>query len=41
MLHTEFHGLDNEVLVRALRTLESSKKAELIIFDDNEGVKFF
>ncbi|XP_058790900.1 vacuolar protein-sorting-associated protein 25 [Phymastichus coffea] len=37
----EFYGLDNEVLVRALRTLEASKKAELIMFDDNEGVKFF
>ena len=37
----EFHGLDNEVLIRALRTLESSKKAEVIKFDENEGVKFF
>nr|QBH73035.1 hypothetical protein [Aphelinus abdominalis] len=37
----EFYGLDNELLVRALRTLEASKRAELIMFDDNEGVKFF
>ncbi|XP_015599053.1 vacuolar protein-sorting-associated protein 25 isoform X2 [Cephus cinctus] len=37
----EFHGLDPEVLVRALRTLESSNRAELIMFDDNQGVKFF
>ncbi|XP_031780651.1 vacuolar protein-sorting-associated protein 25 [Nasonia vitripennis] len=37
----EFHGLDNELLVRALKTLEAAKRAELIIFDDNEGVKFF
>ncbi|KAF4523462.1 hypothetical protein B566_EDAN014998 [Ephemera danica] len=37
----EFHGLDTEVLVRALRTLESEKKAELIMFDDSQGVKFF
>ena len=35
----EFHGLDTEVLIKVLRTLEASKKAEL--FDDNQGVKFF
>ncbi|XP_076283304.1 vacuolar protein sorting 25 [Lasioglossum baleicum] len=37
----EFYGLDTEVLIRALKTLEASKKAELILFDDNQGVKFF
>ncbi|XP_046590165.1 vacuolar protein-sorting-associated protein 25 isoform X1 [Neodiprion lecontei] len=37
----EFYGLDSDVLIRSLRTLEASKKAELIIFDDNQGVKFF
>ncbi|CAG2058037.1 unnamed protein product [Timema podura] len=37
----EFHGLDTEVLIKALRTLEDEKKAEVIIFDDTQGVKFF
>ncbi|KAK0095022.1 hypothetical protein PV326_009417 [Microctonus aethiopoides] len=37
----EFHCIDNEVLVRALKKLESQGKAELIMFDDNQGVKFF
>lgn len=37
----EFHGLDAEILTRALKTLETSGKAELISFDDNQGVKFF
>jgi len=37
----EFYGLDTEVLIRSLRTLEATKKAELILFDDNQGVKFF
>lgn len=40
-LFSEFHGLDTEVLIRALKTLEANKKAELILFDDNQGVKFF
>ncbi|KDR08384.1 vacuolar protein-sorting-associated protein 25 [Zootermopsis nevadensis] len=35
----EFHGLDTEIMVKILQTLEVSKKAEL--FDDNQGVKFF
>ena len=34
-----FHNLDQEVLVKALKTLEVQKKAE--IFGSNEGVKFF
>jgi len=37
----EFHGLDTEVLIRSLRTLEAARKAELILFDENQGVKFF
>ena len=37
----EFHNLDKEVLMKALRILQSQKKAELIKFDDSEGVKFF
>ena len=34
-----FHNLDPDVLVKALKTLEVQKKAE--IFGSNEGVKFF
>ncbi|XP_063239127.1 vacuolar protein-sorting-associated protein 25 [Bacillus rossius redtenbacheri] len=37
----EFHGLDSEVMVKALTTLANKNKAELIMFDDNQGVKFF
>ncbi|KAK2167232.1 hypothetical protein NP493_1285g00052 [Ridgeia piscesae] len=37
----EFHGLDDWLLKRALQTLEKQRKAELISFDGNEGVKFF
>ncbi|XP_072034950.1 vacuolar protein-sorting-associated protein 25-like [Amphiura filiformis] len=37
----EFHGLEDWLLKRALRTLERQRKAELIAFDGNEGVKFF
>ncbi|XP_076166664.1 vacuolar protein sorting 25 [Ptiloglossa arizonensis] len=40
-VNEEFYGLDTEVLIKALRTLETNKKAELILFDDNQGVKFF
>ncbi|XP_048238484.1 vacuolar protein-sorting-associated protein 25-like [Haliotis cracherodii] len=35
----EFHGLENWLLLRALKTLQSQGKAELI--DGSEGVKFF
>jgi len=38
---TEFHGLDKDVLLKALRALEAEGKAEVITFDGNEGVKFF
>ena len=37
----DFHGLDGDVLKKALRTLETQNKAELMSFDGNEGVKFF
>ena len=38
----EFHGLDNETLMKALKQLESEGKAE--IFNSSEGnigIKFF
>ncbi len=34
----DFHGLEMEVLMKALRSLESQRKAEII---GDEGVKFF
>ncbi|XP_026275778.1 vacuolar protein-sorting-associated protein 25 [Frankliniella occidentalis] len=37
----EFHGLDEEVLLRAIQVLETQKKAEVIPIDDSHGVKFF
>lgn len=38
----EFFGLENEVLIKALRKLEGSGKCELIVGDEQvEGVKFF
>ncbi|CAH1788791.1 unnamed protein product [Owenia fusiformis] len=37
----EFHGLETWLLKRALQTLVSQRKAELISFDGNDGVKFF
>lgn len=37
----EFYGLHNDLLVKALRLLESDKKCELILDDENQGVKFF
>ena len=35
----KFHGLENELLIKSLQTLEHQRKAE--IFPDEEGVKFF
>ena len=35
----KFHGLENELLIKSLQTLERQRKAE--IFPDDEGVKFF
>ncbi|EAT45770.1 AAEL002970-PA [Aedes aegypti] len=37
----EFHGLDQTVLKKALKVLETKGKCELIAFDDSEGVKFY
>ncbi|CAH0405569.1 unnamed protein product [Chilo suppressalis] len=37
----EFHGLDMNVLLKALKALEIKGKCELMEFDDNQGVKFF
>ncbi|KOB71546.1 Vacuolar protein-sorting-associated protein 25 [Operophtera brumata] len=37
----EFHGLDMNVLVKALKALEAKGKCELMEFDDSQGVKFF
>ncbi|XP_059480146.1 vacuolar protein-sorting-associated protein 25 [Neocloeon triangulifer] len=37
----EFYGLDMDVVVKAIRTLEMEKKAEIMMFDDSHGVKFF
>ena len=34
-----FHNLNQDVLIKALKSLQMQKKAE--IFDNNEGVKFF
>ncbi|KAK3885841.1 hypothetical protein Pcinc_009968 [Petrolisthes cinctipes] len=36
----EFHGLDGDILIKALRALEVAGKAELMDFGDNQGVKF-
>lgn len=40
-VNEEFHELDQNVLIKALKLLEQSQKCEMISFDDNEGVKFF
>ncbi|XP_037968784.2 vacuolar protein-sorting-associated protein 25 isoform X2 [Plutella xylostella] len=37
----EFHGLDMNVLIKALKALQAKGKCELIEFDENQGVKFF
>lgn len=37
----EFHGIDQGLLKKALGTLENEGLAELILDEDNEGVKFF
>ncbi|XP_030377246.1 vacuolar protein-sorting-associated protein 25 [Scaptodrosophila lebanonensis] len=37
----QFHGVDEAVLVNALRLLEEKGKCELIELDDSHGVKFF
>ncbi|XP_013396325.1 vacuolar protein-sorting-associated protein 25 [Lingula anatina] len=37
----EFHGLEPDLLVKALKVLESQGKAEIIEMDESRGVKFF
>ena len=38
----DFHGIENWLLLRALKTLESSGKAEIIsLGEGSDGVKFF
>ncbi|XP_049876071.1 vacuolar protein-sorting-associated protein 25-like isoform X3 [Pectinophora gossypiella] len=37
----EFHGLDMNILLKALKSLEKKGRCELMEFDDNQGVKFF
>ncbi|GAU95817.1 hypothetical protein RvY_07368-2 [Ramazzottius varieornatus] len=37
----EFHGMDQDLLLKALRCLEHQKRAEIISMDGNMGVKFF
>ncbi|NXQ23740.1 VPS25 protein, partial [Alaudala cheleensis] len=37
----EFHGLDEDTLLRALQALQQEHKAEIITLDDGRGVKFF
>ncbi|CAH0551507.1 unnamed protein product [Brassicogethes aeneus] len=37
----EFHGLHTDVLIKALKTLEEQRKCELILSDEDQGVKFF
>ncbi|XP_033729052.1 vacuolar protein-sorting-associated protein 25-like [Pecten maximus] len=38
---TDFHGLENWLLIRALKSLENQQLAELMSFDGSDGVKFF
>jgi hypothetical protein len=33
--------MDQPLLIKALKTLEATHKAEIIMFGGNEGVKFF
>jgi len=37
----EFTGISQDVLVKALKVLESKSRAEIIEMDDSSGVKFF
>lgn len=38
---TELHGIDNEVLLKALNVLVKKGKAQIFGHDDSQGVKFF
>ncbi|ENN72785.1 hypothetical protein HUJ04_013369 [Dendroctonus ponderosae] len=37
----EFYGMQQDVLVKALQVLERDRKCELILSDEDQGVKFF
>ncbi|RZC39231.1 ESCRT-II domain containing protein [Asbolus verrucosus] len=37
----DFAGIHTDVLIKALRVLESERKCELILSDEDQGVKFF
>ncbi|CAG9764743.1 unnamed protein product [Ceutorhynchus assimilis] len=37
----EFYEMQQEVLIKVLQTLEKDRKCELILSDDDQGVKFF
>ncbi|XP_037949580.1 vacuolar protein-sorting-associated protein 25 [Teleopsis dalmanni] len=39
--NTPFRNIDETVLINALRVLEEKGKCELILMEDNNGVKFF
>lgn len=41
MIVLEFYGLDTEIFIKALRVLEDQGKCELMLYDDQQGVKFF
>ena len=42
LVFEDFHGIENWLLLRALKTLESSGKAEIIsLGEGSDGVKFF
>jgi ESCRT-II complex subunit VPS25 len=39
--HTEFHGLDQDLLQKALNVLVKRGKAQIFGQEDSQGVKFF
>lgn len=39
--HTEFHGMDQEILQRSLNILTKRGKAQVFGSEDQQGVKFF
>lgn len=40
-LHSEFHGMDVELLQRSLNVLVKKGKAQIFGSEDQQGVKFF
>ncbi len=38
---SEFHGLEDWMLLRSLQALQADGKAEVISMEDGKGVKFF